>query len=184
MRARDVMVTDFEVVPASMPLLDAVKRLRARKLETGRVDVRCLVVDEGDGAPKHLLTEADVVRAILPWFFREKKFSDFVSRWLSKDLPPAALDELYADLTRRARKKTVKDILGEADLISVDAEDSLLKLAYTMHSERIKTVPVVRDGKIVGIVFRTAVFEAIADEMERETQAEVARERAATGEKT
>jgi CBS domain-containing protein len=167
MRARDIMAKDFDVVSASTPLLEAVKKLRERKLETGKVDVRCLVVTDEKGEPWHLLTEADVIKAILPWFFREKKFSDFVTKWLSRDLPAAAMDELYADLARRARKQTVKDILGTAELVSVDEQDSLLKVAYTMHTERIKTVPVMREGKIVGIVFRSAVFEAIADEMEK-----------------
>ncbi len=168
MRARDLMVKEFEVVPLSMPLLEAVKRLRSRPTEAGRVDVRCLVVADEQGAPRHLLTEADVIKAILPWFFREKKFSDFLSRWLARDLPEAALDELWGDLTRKARKKTVADVVSDAELVSVDENDSLLKVAYTMHAERIKTVPVAQEGKIVGIVFRAAVFDAIAAAMEKD----------------
>lgn len=167
-RARDLMTTDFETVAQDTPLLDAVKKLQARKLETGKVDVRCLVVTDEKGDPAHLMTEADVIKAILPWWFREKKFSSKVSEWLSKDVPPAALDELHADLARAARKKKVRDVgFPEGAIVSVEEGDSLLKIAHTMHVERIKTLPVVRDGKIVGIVFRAAVFEAIAAELDR-----------------
>jgi predicted transcriptional regulator len=166
MRARDIMVQDFDTIGMDAPLTDAIEKLRRRTLETGRIDVRCLVVTDAGGTPVHVLTEADVIKAVLPWFFREKKFSDFVSRWLARDLPQAALDELFRDLARTARKKAVKEVaMAEGPLISVDEDDSILRVAYTMHSEKIKTLPVTRQGKIVGIVFRAAVFEAIAHEI-------------------
>lgn len=165
MQAKDVMVTDFESVPHATPLLEAVERMRNLKIKTGEVDIRCLVVSDTEGRSTHIITEADIIRAILPWFFREKRFFDFVGKWLSKDLPGASLTELWGDLAAAARKRVVGDILADTPLISVDEGDSLLKVAYVMHIDRIKSVPVTRDGEIVGIVYRTAIFEAIASEI-------------------
>ena len=167
MKAEHFMVTDIESIRESAPLLEAVERLRRRELKTGKVDVRCLIVEGEDGSPKHVITEADVIKAILPWFFRERKFSDFIAKWLSREIPIAALDELYRDLAASARKKTVKDVIADTPLVSVDPEDSLLKVAYEMHIERVKSLPVIKDGKVIGIVFRGAVFEAIADSILR-----------------
>jgi CBS domain-containing protein len=159
------MVTEFETIPETMPLLDAVERLQRQKLSAGRVDVRCLVVKGESGAPTRMLTEADVIRAILPRWFREPKFANFVAKWLTKDLPEAALNEVWTDLARAARKKTVKDIVGDVPLVSMDPDVSLLKVAYLMHTERIKSIPVMQDGQIIGIVFRTSVFETISREI-------------------
>src|SRR5687768_11217906 len=110
MQAKDLMVGDFELVANTLPLLEAVDKMRQLKLETGRIDVRCLVITDDAAQPRHLVTEGDVIRAVLPWFFREKRFSDYVGKWLSSELPGAALNELWADLARAARKKKVKDI--------------------------------------------------------------------------
>jgi CBS domain-containing protein len=166
MQAKDLMVGEFELVPNHLPLLEAVDKMRQIKLETGRIDVRCLVISDDAAQPRHLVTEGDIIRAILPWFFRDKRFSNFVGKWLSSDLPQASLNELWSDLARAARKKKVKDVITEgATLVSVDESDSLVKIAYLMHQERIKSVPVTREGRIVGIVFRSAVFEAVASEI-------------------
>ncbi len=168
MRARDIMVTDFETIRMDTPLMDAITKLRQRQLITGKMDVRVLVVTDENGEPRHLLTEADVIREILPFFFKDKKFADFVNKWLAKDLPQASFDELFRDLARNAKKKSVKDVaFPDHPLISVDEDDSILKVAHTMHMQRIKSVPVTRGGKLVGICFRGAVFEAIAAEMEK-----------------
>ena len=86
-----------------------------------------------------------------------------VSQWLDSALPEASLDELLHDLASRARKKKVKDVLSDRPMVSVDEGASLLKVAYAMYSENIKTIPVTRAGEIVGVVYRGAVFEAIAD---------------------
>jgi len=169
--AREIMITGFESIDEDLPLLEAVDILRKQSLAAGKVDVRCIVVRDAARAPTHMLTEADVIRAILPRFFRDPKFANFVAKWLSKDLPEASLEELWQDLARAARKKTVKDIVADTVLVSIDGEASLLKVAYLMHTERIKSIPVTKDGKIVGIVFRTAVFEAISREMLRQKRA-------------
>src|SRR5687767_6517131 len=109
MQAKDLMLGEFELVPNTTPLLEAVDRMRQIKLVTGQMDVRCLVISDDAAQPRHLVTEGDVIRAILPWFFREKRFSDFVGKWLASDLPGASLNELWADLARAARKKKLKD---------------------------------------------------------------------------
>jgi predicted transcriptional regulator len=137
--------------------------MRARKLDTGHVDVRCLLVVDGEGRPTQMLTEADLIHAILPWVFREKRFADYVGKWLDSSVPEAAVEELLHDLVVRARKRTVQDITRDRPMVSVDEGASMLKVAYTMYAENIKTVPVAREGKIVGVVYRAAVFEALAD---------------------
>lgn len=166
MRARDLMVTDVETISEDATVREAVRLMRARPLDTAHVDVRCLVVLDGAGKPIHLLTEADLVHATMPWVFRERRFSDYIGKWLSSEVPEAAVQELYEELTSRARTKTVKEILNDRPLVTVEPGASLLKLAYTLYVERIKTVPVMEDGKVVGMVYRTAVFEAVADHIE------------------
>ncbi len=163
--ARDLMVKEFVTISHDASIIDAVKKMRALELDTGRVDVRCLVVLDAEGTPKALLTEADLIQSILPRFFRERRFSDFISKWLNTDLPEASLAELFEELTARARKKTVQDLVSPHDLVTIDPGASLVKVAYTLHIDKIKTLPVSEDGRIVGIVYRGAVFDAVSEKI-------------------
>ncbi|GIW72171.1 MAG: hypothetical protein KatS3mg102_1713 [Planctomycetota bacterium] len=165
MRARDLMVTEFDTIGEDADLVEAVQKLLQRPLDTGHIDIRCLVVTDAQGEPQHLLTEADVIRAILPQVFRDPNFVDYISRWLAQDLPQQSLDEVLFHMTRAARRRKVREVVSEGRLIAVDPGDSIVKLAYLMHIERIKSLPVREDGRIVGIVFRSAVFDAIAREI-------------------
>ncbi|RME76150.1 MAG: CBS domain-containing protein [Planctomycetota bacterium] len=167
MQAQDLMVTDLATIRSDESLVEATARMMERKLATGHEDVRCLVVVDESERPVHVLTEADLIRAILPGVFRDPNFVDYISRWLASDLPQASLNEMFFDMARAARRKTVGDLVLDKPLVSVTPDASIVKIAYLMHQERIKTLPVVENGVLVGMVFRAAVFDVIAREILR-----------------
>ncbi len=168
MQAKDLMVEEFATIEEGESLVTATRELLKRKLEAGHEDVRCLVVLDGEGKPSHILTEADLIRAILPSVFRDPNFVDYISRWLASDLPEASLNEVFFDMARAARRMSVGDLVKDKRIVSVTADASIIKIAYLMHQERIKTLPVMEGGKVIGMVFRTAVFEVIAREITKD----------------
>lgn len=56
----------------------------------------------------------------------------------------------------------VSDIMSQ-EIISVDEETPVGEIAALLNARKIKRVPVVRDGKVVGIVSRADIVNAVAE---------------------
>ncbi len=72
----------------------------------------------------------------------------------------AATNRLAVDYTKSHSTK-VKDVMTR-DVISVSDTTPLADIAILLEANRIKRVPVVRDGKLVGIVSRANLVRALA----------------------
>ena len=75
------------------------------------------------------------------------------------DLAPEFLEYVRLD------RHQVRDLMT-APVITADASASVTELAEMMVQHRIKRVPIVRDGKLVGIVSRADVIRSIAQSPE------------------
>ena len=147
--AGDLMTRDVAVVHPETPLLDAVK-LMARRRISGMP-----VVDDA-GSLVGMMSEGDLVR----W---HEGSSDKELRWLDLlaegfELAPAFLEGL------RAQRHRVKAVMS-AGAVTVTEDVSAREIAHLMHSKSIKRVPVVRDGRLVGIVARSDLIQALAEKM-------------------
>jgi CBS-domain-containing membrane protein len=71
--------------------------------------------------------------------------------------------QFLASLHRPGRR--VRDIMA-APAISVNEETEVGEIARLLIAHRIKRVPVVRNGRVVGIVSRADLLQTIADTME------------------
>jgi CBS domain-containing protein len=60
----------------------------------------------------------------------------------------------------KSHGRTVKDIMSR-DVVTVTEETDLAQIATLLETNRIKRLPVVRDGKIVGIVTRSNLVRAL-----------------------
>ncbi len=65
----------------------------------------------------------------------------------------------------KARSHKVADVMTR-DLITVDEDTPVGEIARTLETRRIKRVPVLRDGKLVGIVSRADLVRALAQSTE------------------
>jgi CBS domain-containing protein len=72
----------------------------------------------------------------------------------------AKKDDLARDYIK-SHGRTVKDIMT-TDVVSVTDTTQLADVAILLETERIKRVPVVHDGKIIGIVSRANLVRALA----------------------
>jgi CBS domain-containing protein len=75
----------------------------------------------------------------------------------------ASYQELARDYVN-SRSRTIKDIMTR-EVISVTDTTELADIASLLETKRIKRVPVVRDGKLVGIVSRANLVRALAATM-------------------
>lgn len=150
MRARDVMTTQVVTV-----LPDTSVREVARMLLINRISA--VPVVDTEGRILGMLSESDLMRRA------ETGTDEHHSWWLS----------LVADLRVEAFVKShglhAKDVMTR-EVVSISEDASLEEMATLLERHRIKRVPVVRDGKLVGIVSRANLLHGLVarqDGMER-----------------
>ena len=144
MHAIDVMVRDVVTVRPDTEVAGAVKLLAEH-------DVSALPVVDGEGNLLGILSEADLIhRAEIgtekhrPW-------------WLEAVTGASTLAEEFA----KSHGKKVGEVMTSR-AISVSKDTPLSEIATLFERKRIKRVPVVKDGKLIGIVSRANLIQALA----------------------
>jgi len=147
--ARDIMTRDVAVVHPDSTLLDAVKLMVSRRISG------MPVVDE-HGALLGMMSEGDV----LGW---HEGFSDREVRWL--DLLAEGF-ELAPDFLREIQEqhRKIKSLMSSNPITVIETTPAR-EIASLMHTHGIKRVPVVRDGKLVGIVSRGDLVRALGQKL-------------------
>lgn len=146
MNAADIMTPDVICAEPETPLAELIGLMLKNRIsavpivEQGRV---VGIVSEGD-----LLRRAETGTEARP------------SRWLEL---VTSTDRLAADYVKAHGVKA-----GEVmtrNVITVAAETPLAEIAHLMETHRIKRVPVLRDGRLVGIVARRNLLQALASRL-------------------
>lgn len=146
LRAADLMTTDIAVVHPETPLRRAVQIMAARH-------VSGLPVVDGTGALIGMITEGDLAR----W---HEDFPEHESTWLDMlgegfELAPTFVEAL------RAERHSVHAAMRAGPVVTVPESMPAREIATLMHARGIKHVPVLRDGRMVGIVTRSDLVRAL-----------------------
>lgn len=147
MQARDVMTAKVVSVAPDTPV-SAVARLL---LDHG---ISAVPVLDPDGTPLGIVSEGDLVG---------RDEAERLARrdwWLALITGAQPLDQ-----TLQARlqdlKRTARDVMS-APVLTVTEQTDLGEVAHLLALHRIKRVPVLRDGRVVGIVSRADLLRAFA----------------------
>jgi CBS domain-containing protein len=116
--------------------------------------ISAVPVCDKDGTLLGIISEGDLMR---PFGEANKLHRDWWLGMLAEGelLAPEFLDYLRVD-RRRARDLMTKDVITATDDTHVD------KIADLLQRHRIKRVPIVKNGKVVGIVSRADLIRALA----------------------
>jgi len=144
MKASDVMVRDVITVRPETGV-DAAVRLLAEH------DVSALPVVDVNGRLVGIISEADLIRRI------EIGTEKHRSGWLESITAASTLAAEFA----KSHGKKVGEIMT-TDVVSVSEDTSLSEIAALFERKRIKRVPVIRNGQLVGIVSRSNLIQALA----------------------
>jgi len=144
MIARDVMTRDVVSVGSDTPM----RKIAALLVEKGISAVP--VVDSG-GVPIGIVSEGDLIG-------RKEAECEAREDWWLTIL--AEGEDLSPDFLASLNYPTARDLMS-APVIAVGEETNLREIAQILTTHRIKRVPVVRDGRIVGIVSRADLVRAL-----------------------
>ena len=144
MNARDLMTRDVVSVTADMPMRKIAALLVARRI------IGVPVID-GGGAPIGFVSEGDLIG-------RREAESEARGDWWLTLL--AEGEGLSPDFLTSLNYPTARELMS-APVITVREEASLGEIAKLLAAHNIKRVPVVRDGRVVGIVSRADLVRAL-----------------------
>lgn len=142
MQAKDVMTSPVVTVGPDASVTDVARLLLERHISAAPV------VD-GSGALLGVVSEGDLMRR--PEAGTERR----PSWWLTLISEPQ--DEAREYL--KSHGLHARDVMTR-QVLTVDEETSLQDIATLLEKHRIKRVPVLRDGKVVGIVSRANLLQA------------------------
>ena len=137
--AGDLMTRDVAVVHPETSLLEAVKLLASRRISG-------VPVVDNESTVVGMLTEGDLVR----W---HEGYTERQARWLDMLADGFELAPAFVEGIREQHRK-VKNVMTSG-VTAVTEEMPARDVAHLMFAKNIKRVPVLRDGKLVGIVARS-----------------------------
>jgi CBS domain-containing protein len=144
MKAQDVMVRNVLTVGPDTSVADAVAMLVKH-------DISALRGVNPDGGLIGILSEADLLE-------REELGAEHHYPWWIESLMPASkLAERFA----KAHGKRVSEVMS-TNVIFASEDTPASEIAALLETHRIKRVPIINDGKIVGIVSRSNLMQALA----------------------
>ncbi len=144
MLAKDVMTTRVITVLEDTPVEEVVRTLLKWRISA------VPVVDTNDQLVG-MVSEGDLVHRA------DSGTHEGYSWWLSGILEPEQQAQRYAKVSGHLAKD-----LMTTSVITADEDDSLAKVAATLEEHRIKRVPVLRKGKLTGIVSRANLLHGLA----------------------
>lgn len=144
MRAKDVMTTDVVTAGPETPVTEIAKTLLERRISG------LPVVDEG-GAVIGIVSEGDLMR-------REESGTErHPSWWLSLLLGPEERAAAYV----KGHGRLAKDVMTRT-VVTVGEDATLDEIAGLLEKHHVKRVPVVREGRLVGVVSRANLLHGLA----------------------
>lgn len=143
MKARDVMVSPVITVKPQSMVRDVAKLLLEKRISA------VPVVDES-GNILGIVSEGDFLRRV------ETETERHYSWWLRL----LAGDERLATEYSKSHARKVSDVMSRY-VVTAPPDASLSEIALLMEKNCIKRIPIVADGKIVGIVSRANLIQAL-----------------------
>jgi CBS domain-containing protein len=138
------MVRDVITIGPDDSIADAAKLIADN-------DVSALPVVDDDGHLVSIISEGDLMS-------REEIGAAVHHPWWIEAVPPAAT--LAAEFAK-SHGKRVEEVMSE-QVITATEDAPLAEIAAILERNRIKRVPIVRDGELVGIASRSNLVQALA----------------------
>jgi predicted transcriptional regulator len=150
--AREVMDSEFFTLGPDQTIAEAVKLLKIASEASGRRVFGLMVLDD-TGKLAGMLSIYDIFLLIRP------KHTHIWAEMADLDLTG-----LLDAACRRARNHRVGDIMT-TEVLTIAPDTHLLLVIDIMIKKHVRRLPVVEDGRVVGMVYLSQVFRHIQDKL-------------------
>ena len=148
MFARDVMDTSFHCLKPHQTVAEAVKLFQEASQAEGKKIFGMMVTDERDRLVG-MLSMYDVLLFVRP------KHAEIFG-----EMDDLSMEVLFGGLLEQVRRIRVEDIMT-TELVTIKADTHLMVIVDMMIRKHIRRLPVVSEGSVVGIVYRSEDFNSI-----------------------
>ena len=148
MFARDVMDTSFHCLRPNQTILEAVQIFRKAGEAEGIKIFGMMVTDDQDRLVG-MLSMYDILLFVKP-----KHIEIF------GEMDDISMEVLFAGSLEQVKKIRVEDIMT-AELVTINADTHLMVIVDIMIRKHVRRLPVIAEGSVVGIVYRSQIFDAI-----------------------
>jgi CBS domain-containing protein len=147
MKAMDVMVRDVVTASPEDDIAGVIRLLAEH-------DISALPVVDDDDHVICVISEADLIR-------REEIGTGKHRPWWLEALRPAST---MANEFAKSHGRRVSELMS-TDVVSASEDTSLRQIATLLEKHRIERIPILRDGRLVGIVSRANLIQALASSL-------------------
>ena len=142
MKVRDIMDPSPDIIRTSDTFEHLIKIL-------GEVKYHVVFVVDKEDRLVGIVTEGDIIKVLVPKYIT-----------VDESLISVMDINYFERKCRESKNLTINEIMSKATFM-VREEDPIIKAAALMVVNKIHTIPVVRDSKIVGIVSRLTLIKHI-----------------------
>lgn len=147
MKISEIMTRDVFTVPPEMSVRELANLLFQKEISG-------LPVVDQEGRIQGMVTEKDILKMVMPKYLEYQGIHDFA---FVLDTGP------FWKQVGEADKLMVKDIMRK-DVLCVTDDTPVPEVARLMITKNVRRIPVLREGKLVGIIARSDIVKEIAKE--------------------
>lgn len=145
MKIKDIMITDVHSLSPDLSVKAAFYTLLSKHISG-------LPVIENSGKLIGMFTEKDVLSYILPSYVEQ------VGKFTYGETPKAVINKLIG-----LDKVKVRDIMRK-EVVTISEDASLAEAARVILTQKARRIPVIKEGRVVGIIAREDILRAFAHE--------------------
>ena len=167
-RARDVLIPldKYPHLPYWFTLKQAIAEMEGAVLEIdGRISLpRMLLVFDEKYQLMGMARRRDILRGLEPTFLRDKPLQYRKKLWdvqVDPELSELSYGKIVEAVVKLAEETSISDVMLPIEA-TVDYEDHIVRVIYEMNKHNLSLLPVLKDGKVVGVVRSVDVFHEVA----------------------
>ena len=167
-RARDVLIPldKYPHLPYWFTLKQAIAEMEGGVLEiNGRTSLpRMLLVFDEKYQLMGMARRRDILKGLEPKFLREKPLQYRKKLWdvqVDPELSELSYGKIVEAVVKLADETSISDVMLPIEA-TVDYEDHIVRVIYEMNKHNLSLLPVLKDGRVVGVVRSVDVFHEVA----------------------
>jgi|MudIll2142460700_1097286.scaffolds.fasta_scaffold985438_1 CBS-domain-containing membrane protein len=167
-RARDVLIPldKYPHLPYWFTLKQAIAEMEGAVLEiNGRISLpRMLLVFDEKYQLMGMARRRDILKGLEPTFLREKPLQYRKKLWdvqVDPELSELSYGKIVEAVIKLADETAISEVMLPIEA-TVDYDDHIVRVIYEMNKHNLSLLPVLKDGKVVGVVRSVDVFHEVA----------------------